>query len=132
MLRRTLAGGFALAATGLALIAGPAAHADLEFDLKAPYARVAAIVDADGRLNIGKNVLKTWRAGTGRYCVQVEHFVDVREAVIQITPRHALRLPYIAYRNPSETCHRVNTITVNVYDPHTAELADSGFDLSIS
>ncbi|MFG6196053.1 hypothetical protein [Nonomuraea sp. JJY05] len=129
MLRRILAGGLALTATGLVLATGPAAYAD---DLKAPYARAGAVVDADGRLNLGKNIVATWRAATGKYCVQVSHDVDVTEAVIQITARHALRLPHIAFRNPSATCHRDNTITVNVFNPHTARLADSGFDLSIS
>ncbi|MER5997729.1 hypothetical protein ACIHFD_23110 [Nonomuraea sp. NPDC051941] len=129
MLRRILAGGLALTATGLVLATGPAVYAD---ELKAPYARAGAVVDADGRLNLGKNIVATWRAATGKYCVQVAQDVDVTEAVIQITARHALRLPHIAFRNPSATCHRTNTVTVNVFNPHTARLADSGFDLSIS
>ncbi|MEV4580741.1 hypothetical protein [Nonomuraea jabiensis] len=129
MLRRILAGGLALSATGLVLATGSAASAD---ELKAPYARAGAVVDADGKLNLSKNIVATWRAATGKYCVQVAQDVDVTEAVIQITARHALRLPHIAFRNPSATCHRDNTITVNVFNPHTARLADSGFDLSIS
>ncbi|GAA4964285.1 hypothetical protein HD597_003531 [Nonomuraea thailandensis] len=127
MLRRALAGCLTLAATGLATIAGPAAHADF----KAPYAQAAAIIDADGSLNEGKNVVKSWRAGTGRYCVQLSHHVDARDSVVQLTPRHALRLPHIAYRHPSATCRLDNTITVNVYSTHTSRLADSGFDLLI-
>ena len=129
MLRGTLACGLALAAAGLVLT-GPAAYADN--DLRAPYARAAAIVDADGHLNNGKNVDKSWRAGTGRYCVRLDDRVDAGGAVIQITPRNALRLPHIAYRNKSWTCHEDNTITVNVYSTSTGRLADGGFDLTIA
>ncbi|MBB6547212.1 hypothetical protein [Nonomuraea rubra] len=128
MLRRALAGCLMLAAAGLATVAAPAAHADF----KAPYARAAAIIDADGSLNESKNVVRSWRAGTGRYCVQLAHHIDAREALIQLTPRHMLRLPYIAYRHPSATCRDDNTITVNVYSTHTSRLADSGFDLLVS
>ncbi|MEV0999929.1 hypothetical protein [Nonomuraea sp. NPDC050202] len=128
MLRRTLMGCLTLAAAGLATIAGPAAHADL----KAPYARAAAIIDADGSLNESKNVVKAWRASTGRYCVQLAHYIDARSSLIQLTPRHALRLPHIAYRHPSLTCEEDNTITINVYSTHTGRLADSGFDLLVS
>ncbi|MEV0384889.1 hypothetical protein [Nonomuraea sp. NPDC050643] len=128
MFRSTLAGALVLAASGLILAASPAAHADL----RAPYARAGAIVDADGKLNNGKNVIDSWRAGVGRYCVRVAYDVDVTEALIQITPRNARRLPHIAYRNPSSTCKHDNTITVNVYDTNTGRLADSGFDLAIS
>ncbi|MFC4116387.1 hypothetical protein [Nonomuraea zeae] len=128
MFRRTVAGGLALAAAGLVLASGSAANADV----RAPYARAAAIVDSDGELNNGKNIIKTWRAATGQYCVQVDYDVDVRDAVIQITPRYALRLPHIAYRNPSPSCHKANTISVNVYNTSTGRLADGGFDLSIA
>lgn len=127
MLRGIFAGGVVLAA-GLVLT-GPAAYADVT----APYARAGAIVDPDGQLNNGKNVVKTWRAGTGRYCVKVDERIDTGDALIQITPRNALRLPHIAYRNRSATCHHEdNTITVNVYSTSSGRLADSGFDLTIA
>jgi hypothetical protein len=88
---------------------------------------------ADGQLNNGKNVVKTWRAGTGRYCVTVDERIDAGGALIQITPRNALRLPHIAYRNKSANCHyEENTISVNVYSTSTGRLADGGFDLSIA
>ncbi|MEU5864229.1 MULTISPECIES: hypothetical protein [unclassified Nonomuraea] len=127
MFRGILAGGLALSAASL-IMTGPAAYADLQ----APYARAAAIVDADGELNNGKNILKTWRASTGRYCVMVDKHVTTSAAVIQITPRAPRRLPFIAYRSPSATCHETNTITVGVYDTSTGRLADGGFDLTIS
>ncbi|SEH01827.1 hypothetical protein SAMN05444920_12278 [Nonomuraea solani] len=129
MFRSTLAGALALVATGGILVAaGPAAHADLW----APYARAGAIVDADGKLNNGKNVIDSWRAGTGKYCVRVAYDVDVAKALIQITPRNARRLPHIAYRNKSATCKRDNTVAVHVYDTTHGRLADGGFDLAIS
>ncbi|KAB8190971.1 hypothetical protein FH608_033565 [Nonomuraea phyllanthi] len=128
MLRHVLAGGLALAVSGLVLATGPAAYADLE----APYARAAAIVDADGGLNNGKNVVTSWRAGTGKYCVQVASHLNLDDSVIQITARQVMRLPSIAYRHRSATCHRDHTITVYVANPHTGRPADSGFDLSVS
>lgn len=127
MLRHTLTGGFALA-VGCVLAAGPVAHADIY----APYARAAAIVDADGRLNNFKNVISSSRVGPGRYCVRVAKSVTVKSALIQITPRDALRLPHIAYRGPSPTCGERNTLTVHVYDVDTTHLADGGFDVAIS
>ncbi|MCK2212274.1 hypothetical protein MF672_000450 [Actinomadura sp. ATCC 31491] len=129
MLRRALAGCLALAAAGLVTAAGTAAHADL----RAPFARAAAIVDPDGSLVDGKNVYRSWRSGTGQYCVQVAHYVDTMEALIQITPRHAGRLPHIAYRFPSAQCsNQTNTVAVNVTSTHSGHLADGGFDLLIS
>ncbi|QYC44125.1 hypothetical protein Nocox_32770 [Nonomuraea coxensis DSM 45129] len=130
MLRRALAGCLALAAAGLVTTAaGSAAHADL----KAPFARAGAVVGLDGSLIDGKNIYRTWRSATGQYCVQVAHFVDTMEALIQITPRHAARLPYIAYRFPSTQCsNQPNTITVSVVSTDTGRLADGGFDLLIS
>ncbi|TMR22558.1 hypothetical protein ETD86_11240 [Nonomuraea turkmeniaca] len=128
MLRGIFAGGLALAATGLVMTVGPAAHADLT----APYARAGAIVDANGKLGSGKNVLRSWRAGVGRYCVEVASKVDTSEALIQITPRQALRLPHIVYRSKSATCHHDNTISINVYNTSTGRLADGGFDLAIA
>ncbi|MFI6922994.1 hypothetical protein ACIBIZ_23825 [Nonomuraea spiralis] len=126
MFRGILAGGVALSAAGL-ILTGPAAYADL----KAPYARAAAIVDADGELNNGKNVVKSWRASIGRYCVQIERQVAASGALVQLTSRAPRRLPFVAYRNPSAICNEPNTITIGVYDVD-GRLADGGFDLSIA
>ncbi|GAA3690222.1 hypothetical protein GCM10022224_064550 [Nonomuraea antimicrobica] len=128
MLRHILAGALVLAAAGGVMAAGSTAHAEIY----APYARAGAIVDSDGRLNLFKNVISSRRVSTGRYCVRVADFVDVSKALIQITPRRELRLPYIAFRNPSSTCHERNTLAVHVTNPHTGELADGGFDLTIA
>nr|SBO97125.1 hypothetical protein BN4615_P6641 [Nonomuraea gerenzanensis] len=117
----------ALAAAGLVVAVTPVAHADRGTS----YLRAAAIIDANGRLNSEKNVDKSWRAGVGQYCVQVDHHIKVSRSLILLTPRHARRLPHIAYRNPSSTCSRQNTITVNVYDTNTGHLADGGFDLAV-
>ncbi|MEW9552179.1 hypothetical protein [Nonomuraea sp. NPDC050783] len=130
MLRRALAGCLALAAAGLVTTAaGTAAHADI----RAPFARAAAIVDPDGALIDEKNVYRSWRSGTGQYCVQVAHYVDTREALIQLTPRHVGRLPFIAYRFPSEQCGRqINTIAVEVISVRSGSRVDGGFDMLIS
>ncbi|MBF8191514.1 hypothetical protein ITP53_38635 [Nonomuraea sp. K274] len=128
MLRRTLAGGLMLAATGLALSSGTAAHADIY----APYARAAAIIDADGDLNEYKNVKSSRRVAVGKYCIRVADNVDIREAVIQLTPRQGLRLPYIAFRYPSATCNDSNTLAVHVFNTSTGRFADGAFDLTIA
>jgi hypothetical protein len=128
MLRRALAGCLALAAAGLVTAAGTAAHADL----KAPNARAGAVVHVNGHLIDGKNVYRTWRPALGQYCVQVLHFVDTRDALIQLTSRTQARLPSIAYRFPSEQCgNELNTIGVRVVNTR-GELADGGFDLFIA
>jgi hypothetical protein len=128
MLRGTLACGVALAAAGLVLT-GPAAYGDT--DLTAPYARAAAIVDADGALNNGKNVVTSWRVSTGRYCVQIDRRVAASGGLVQLTPRAPRRLPFVAFRSPSSICSASNTVTVGVYDTSSGRLADGGFDLSI-
>ncbi|MGP3962066.1 hypothetical protein ACTWPT_39365 [Nonomuraea sp. 3N208] len=104
MLRGMLAAGLTLAATGLVMATGPAAQADI----RSSYARAAAIVDADGTLTSGKNVIRSWRAGLGRYCVQVAPRVDVTHSLMQVASREALRLAHVVYgstspvyRNPS-------------------------------
>ncbi|MGW0808643.1 hypothetical protein [Nonomuraea sp. NPDC002799] len=117
-----------LAVTGLVLATGPAAHAELY----APYARAAAIVDADGVLNNFKNVEATKRVATGTYCVRVKSNVHVADAVILVTSREPRRLPSIAYRNPSATCyHHANTIAIQVTNTSTGRLDNGGFDLAI-
>ncbi|MEU6719123.1 hypothetical protein ABZ897_47325 [Nonomuraea sp. NPDC046802] len=126
MLRHTLAGGLMLA-TSLVLTAGPGAHADIY----APYARAAAIVDANGTLNNFKNVVSSRLVSRGKYCVRVRSNVDVREALIQITSRDPVRLPQIAYRHPSPTCNEDNTVAVHVYNSSSGQLADGGFDFAI-
>ncbi|MGI5282127.1 hypothetical protein ACQEVF_02240 [Nonomuraea polychroma] len=88
-----LATGLTLAATGLVMAAGPAAQAEL----RAPYARAAAIVESDGTLTNGKNVTRSWRLGVGRYCVQVARGVDVTGSLMQVGSRQALRLPHVVY-----------------------------------
>ncbi|MFI7612539.1 hypothetical protein ACIBP6_15065 [Nonomuraea terrae] len=128
MFRRTLAGGLALAAAGLVLATAPAANAEIY----APYTRAAAIVNANGMLINSKNVINSRRAATGTYCVQVRSRVDVADSLIQLTPRHARRLPFIAYRSPSAVCgNEENTVTVQVYSTITNRPADGGFDLAI-
>ncbi|RVX38885.1 hypothetical protein EDD27_1213 [Nonomuraea polychroma] len=97
MLRGMLAAGLTLAATGLVMAAGPAAQADQ----RAPYARAAAIVSADGTLTYGKNVIRSWRAGLGRYCVQVAPRVDVTDSLMQVNSREALRLAHVVYGSTS-------------------------------
>lgn len=97
MLRGMLAAGLTLAATSLVMAVGPAAQADR----RAPYARALATVDAGGTLISGKNVIRSWRAGLGRYCVQVSHHVDVNDALMQVSSRQALRLAHVVYGSTS-------------------------------
>ncbi|WP_043625514.1 hypothetical protein [Nonomuraea candida] len=132
MLRRTVSGAFALTVAGLITAAASPAHAEsraAQTRAATYYDSAAAIINADGSLNNGVNVVKSWRASTGRYCVQLDSSVSAPYALIQLTPRDARRLPHIAYRNPSSTCSRHNTITVHVYDTNTGHLANGGFDL---
>jgi hypothetical protein len=132
MLRRTVSGACALAVAGLITAAVSPAHAETPAS-KARAASffdtAAAIVNSDGSLNKGTNVLKSWRAATGRYCIQFDTAVSAPDLLIQLTPREPRRLPHIAYRNPSTTCWHQNTITVNVYDTNTGHPANGGFDL---
>ncbi|SEG99746.1 hypothetical protein SAMN05444920_11422 [Nonomuraea solani] len=133
MLRRTVSGAFALTVAGFIAAATSPAHAESQAAharSSTPYGSAAAIINANGSLNNGTNVRRSWRAGTGRYCVQLASSVDAAYSLIQLTPRDARRLPHIAYRNPSATCWRhSNTIAVNVYDTNTGRLANGGFDL---
>ncbi|MEU8360174.1 hypothetical protein AB0C27_29595 [Nonomuraea sp. NPDC048882] len=132
MLRRTVSGVFALTVAGLIAAAVSPAHAEQSGAHARPasfYDSAAAIVNADGTLNRGTNVVRSWLAETGRYCVQLAHPVSAPDALIQLTPRDPRRLPHIAYRNPSASCDHENTITVHVYDTNTGRLADGGFDL---
>ncbi|MEV0385727.1 hypothetical protein [Nonomuraea sp. NPDC050643] len=133
MLRRTVSGAFALTVAGFIAAAVSPAHAEVQGAHKQAstyYASAAAIINADGSLNNGTNVLRAWRAGTGHYCVKLDPSVDAPHSLILLTSREPRRLPHIAYRNPSETCWRhSNTITVNVYDTNTGRLANGGFDL---
>ena len=128
MLRRTVSGAFALTVAGL--IAAAASPAQAESTSPADfYDTAAAIINSDGSLNNGTNVVRSWRAGTGKYCIQLSHHGSAPHTLIQLTPREPRRLPSIAYRNPSATCWRHNTITVNVHNTTTGALADGGFDL---
>ncbi|MFC7584350.1 hypothetical protein ACFQYP_11910 [Nonomuraea antimicrobica] len=121
-----------MAVAGLVTAAVPAAGVSAHSRAASDYDDVAAaIVDFDGKLNNGRNVITSWRAGVGRYCVQLAPKVDAARSLIQVTPRVARRVPYIAYRNPSETCSRHNTLTIAVYEIQTGRLADSGFDLLV-
>ncbi|MFG2074334.1 hypothetical protein SAMN05421874_103248 [Nonomuraea maritima] len=127
MFRHTLASGLVLAATSLVMAGAPAVA-----DVYAPYARAGAIIDADGTLNNAKNITSARRVAVGSYCVEVAETVNAANAIIQLTPRHARRLPHIAYRNPSALCGQTNnTVAVQVYSTVTNQLADSGFDLAI-
>ncbi|GAA3157251.1 hypothetical protein AB0K18_36730 [Nonomuraea sp. NPDC049421] len=128
MLRRTVSGAFALTVAGLITAAASPALAESQSPADF-YDSAAAIINSDGSLNNGTNVVRSWRAGTGRYCVQLDHSVSAPHTLIQLTPREPRRLPNIAYRNPSTTCYRHNTITVTVYDTNTGQLANGGFDL---
>ncbi|MEV0622048.1 hypothetical protein AB0I81_52635 [Nonomuraea sp. NPDC050404] len=133
MLRRSVSAAFALTFAGLITAAISPAHAEFQAahtPATASHGSVAAaIINADGSLNNATNVRKSWRASTGRYCVQLDSSVDAPYSLIQLTPRDERRLPHIAYRNPSATCwwHH-NTVAVNVYDTNTGRLANGGFD----
>ncbi|NRQ34008.1 hypothetical protein HII36_19435 [Nonomuraea sp. NN258] len=132
MVFRTVSGALALTAAGLIMAAGTPAHAEAQ---PAPtratwsHGSAAATVNSDGSLSNGTNIRRTWRTGTGRYCVQLGYSVDSRRSFIQLTPREARRLPHVVYRRPSVTCPQHNTVTVNVYDTSTGRLSNGGFDL---
>ncbi|MFC5834465.1 hypothetical protein [Nonomuraea insulae] len=133
MLRRTVSGAFALTVAGLIAAAVSPAHAEIRgaHTRAATFsATAAAIINSDGSLNKGLNVVSSWRAATGRYCVRLASSVQAPSALVLLTPREPRRVPHIAYRNPSATCSgQNNTITVHVYDTNTGHLANGGFDL---
>ncbi|MEV7013557.1 hypothetical protein [Streptosporangium sp. NPDC051022] len=78
----------ALAATltvgGLAT--GAAAYAALG-GAQAPYARAAAVVNADGTVVRSKGVTEVRRLGVGRYCLKLDSDIDATKAVPVATKR---------------------------------------------
>ncbi|MCF6476281.1 hypothetical protein FAF44_49270 [Nonomuraea sp. MG754425] len=130
MFRRTVSCAFALAAAGLIAAAVSPAHAESRA-ANAISDAAAGIINADGSLNNGLNIVRSWRADVGRYCVQLAPAVSAAGGLIQLTPRDPRRLPHIAYRDTSPICGTQNTITIDVYNSSTGRPADGGFDLLV-
>ncbi|MGV9779195.1 hypothetical protein [Streptosporangium sp. NPDC003464] len=76
----------ASALTGGALCAGAAAYAAIG-GAQAPYARAAAIVNADGTVVRSRGVIDVRKIGTGRYCIQLDADIDATKAVPVATKR---------------------------------------------
>ncbi|QXJ21710.1 hypothetical protein AGRA3207_002591 [Actinomadura graeca] len=115
----------AAAATAVTLPAG-AALADSD----APYARAAASVRANGTLEHGKNIVSSYKAGTGSYCVQVGSDIKLGNAVVLATPGSSRAILGVV-AGPTGTCHsRTDTVTVYSW-AYNAAMLDTSFHLSI-
>ncbi|WP_433358753.1 hypothetical protein [Streptosporangium sp. CA-115845] len=72
--------------TGGALCAGTAASAGTG-GAQGPYARAAAVVNADGSVVRSKGVIDVRRLDAGRYCIKLDADIDATKAVPVATKR---------------------------------------------
>ncbi|MBF8191515.1 hypothetical protein ITP53_38640 [Nonomuraea sp. K274] len=121
----------ALAVAAAAVLTPATAQADT------PYAQASAVVGADGSLLRAKNVLRSWRADTGDYCVVLGENVNLEDSV---AVNATLLGSYPAARSlsvefKSETCgmrhHEYTTIAVHSVNAF-GRPSDVAFFLTVS
>ncbi|MET8750247.1 hypothetical protein ABZW32_09160 [Streptomyces sp. NPDC004667] len=112
------------ACAGTAALASPAAA-----DSNAPYARGAAIINADGTLRSGKHVAQTRRLDTGRYCVTFDNTIE-REGAIAVTQTHDWRRLNL-YLPGASGCDGPHDFKIGSDDPRTGEWKDGVFTLAV-
>lgn len=99
---RLLSSATLIAATVVGLLSTPGVAAAQELD--APYARAAAVVNADGSLVRSKGVISVTRVSTGAYCVLLEDArIDANDTAPIATARAGATWTVII-RTPADEC----------------------------
>ncbi|MDI3408849.1 hypothetical protein [Streptomyces cavernicola] len=117
------------AAAALVGAAGVPAVADQD-PMNTPNAQAAARVSSAGELLSDKNIVKSWKADTGKYCVTVADWIDTGKTMAVANTVSGNNTN--AWTRPTSVCGNAeHTVTVYVTKTSTDEYRDSAFQLAV-
>ncbi|MFK0259443.1 hypothetical protein [Streptomyces sp. NPDC090445] len=95
--------------------------------ITSPYVQAAADVTAGGVLKRAKNVDWVRRVNTGRYCVHIDHRVNLAFSVVQVELPNSNRRSFTT--TPNAVCG-TNAVTVYTYDLN-GSYVDNAFTVAV-